>query len=40
MQDDQLLREHQQIWKSFTRFITVSTALVIITLGLMAIFLL
>jgi hypothetical protein len=40
MQDDQLLREHQDIWKGFTRFITVSTVLVIITLGLMALFLL
>ena len=40
MSDDQLLREHQQIWKGFTRFITVSTVAVVITLALMAIFLL
>jgi len=40
MADDQLLREHQQIWKSFVRFITISTALVVITLLLMAFFLL
>ena len=40
MSDDQLLREHQQIWKSFVRFITISTGLVVLTLALMAIFLL
>jgi len=40
MADDQLLREHQQIWMGFKRFITVSSVLVIITLGLMALFLL
>lgn len=40
MADDQLLREHQQIWKSFVRFISISTLLVIVTLGLMALFLL
>ena len=40
MSDDQLLREHQQIWKGFVRFITWSTAFVVITLLLMALFLL
>jgi len=40
MSDDQLLREHQQIWKGFVRFITISTGLVIFTLAMMAIFLL
>ncbi|HEY9538575.1 MAG TPA: aa3-type cytochrome c oxidase subunit IV [Kiloniellaceae bacterium] len=40
MADDRLLREHQQNWKGFVRFITISTALVIATLGLMALFLL
>ena len=40
MSDDQLLREHQANWKGFVRFITISTVLVVITLGLMAIFLL
>ncbi len=40
MADDQLLREHQDIWKGFVRFITISTALVVITLLLMAFFLL
>jgi hypothetical protein len=40
MADDQLLREHQDIWKGFVRFITVSTVLVVITLLLMAFFLL
>ncbi|MEQ8354138.1 MAG: aa3-type cytochrome c oxidase subunit IV [Kiloniellaceae bacterium] len=40
MSDDQLLREHQRNWKGFVRFITWSTGLVIITLLLMAFFLL
>ncbi|MEO3429663.1 aa3-type cytochrome c oxidase subunit IV [Pelagibius sp. CAU 1746] len=40
MSDDQLLREHQQNWKGFVRFITISTGLVILTLALMALFLL
>ncbi len=40
MADDQLLQEHQQIWKGFVRFITISTVLVVITLLLMAFFLL
>lgn len=40
MADDQLLREHQDIWKGFVRFISVSTVLVVITLLLMAFFLL
>jgi hypothetical protein len=40
MSDDQLLREHQQIWKGFVRFITLSTAAVVIVLLLMALFLL
>mgnify|MGYP000002911487 FL=1 len=40
MSDDQLLREHQQIWKGFVRFITISTVLVVISLALMAVFLL
>lgn len=40
MSDDQLLREHQRNWKGFVRFITWSTALVVIALILMAIFLL
>ncbi len=40
MSDDQLLREHQQIWKGFVRFITISTGLVVLSLILMAIFLL
>jgi Ni,Fe-hydrogenase I cytochrome b subunit len=40
MADDQLLREHQGIWKGFVRFITISTGLVVITLLLMAFFLL
>ena len=40
MANDQLLQEHQQIWKGFVRFITISTVLVIITLLLMAFFLL
>lgn len=40
MADDQLLREHQQIWKGFVRFITISTGLVVATLLLMALFLL
>lgn len=40
MADDQLLREHQNNWKGFVRFISISTVLVIIVLGLMAIFLL
>jgi Ni,Fe-hydrogenase I cytochrome b subunit len=40
MSEDQLLREHQQIWKGFVRFITWSTAFVVVTLLLMALFLL
>lgn len=40
MAEDQLLREHQQIWKGFVRFITISTGLVVLTLLLMAFFLL
>lgn len=40
MSDDQLLREHQQIWKGFVRFISISTVLVVISLALMALFLL
>ncbi|HEY9548019.1 MAG TPA: aa3-type cytochrome c oxidase subunit IV [Kiloniellaceae bacterium] len=40
MTDDNLLREHQQIWKGFVRFITISSGLVILTLLLMALFLL
>jgi len=40
MSNDQLLHEHQQIWKGFVRFITISTALVVIALALMAFFLL
>lgn len=40
MAEDQLLREHEQIWKGFVRFITISTVLVIVTLLLMAFFLL
>lgn len=40
MTDDQLLREHQQVWKGFVRFITISTGLVAVTLLLMALFLL
>jgi hypothetical protein len=40
MADDQLLREHQQIWKGFVRFISISTVLVVATLLLMALFLL
>jgi hypothetical protein len=40
MADDHLTREHQQIWKGFVRFITISTVSIIITLLLMAIFLL
>lgn len=40
MSDNQLLREHQSIWKGFVRFITWSTAFVVIVLVLMAIFLL
>ena len=40
MAEDHLLREHQQIWKGFVRFITISTGLVIVTLLLMALFLL
>ncbi|MPZ11443.1 MAG: aa3-type cytochrome c oxidase subunit IV [Kiloniellaceae bacterium] len=35
-----MLNEHQQIWKGFVRFITISTVLVIVTLALMALFLL
>lgn len=40
MSDNQLLREHQSNWKGFVRFITWSTAFVVIILVLMAIFLL
>jgi len=40
MTDDRLLSEHQQIWKGFVRFITWSTAFVIVVLLLMAFFLL
>lgn len=40
MADDQMLREHQRIWKGFVRFITISTVLVVIALALMALFLL
>ncbi|WP_422366314.1 aa3-type cytochrome c oxidase subunit IV [Pelagibius sp.] len=40
MSDNQLLREHQSNWKGFVRFITWSTAFVVIVLVLMAIFLL
>lgn len=40
MADDRLLREHQDIWKGFVRFITISTGLVVVTLLLMAWFLL
>ena len=40
MNFDAITREHAQQWKSFTRLMTVSTALVIATLGLLALFLL
>jgi len=36
MSEDQLLREHQHIWKGFTRFIAWSTVFVVVTLLLMA----
>lgn len=39
MSDDQLLREHQQIWKGFVRFISWSTAFVVAVLLLMMLFL-
>jgi len=40
MSDDQLLREHQANWKGFVRFITLSTAFVVLVLCAMAFFLL
>ena len=40
MTDDQLLRDHQQFWHGFVRFLTISTGLVVVTLLLMAYFLL
>lgn len=40
MTDDNLLREHQQNWKGFVRFITIASGLVVVTLLLMALFLL
>ena len=40
MSDDQLLHEHQSNWKGFVRFITLSTAFVVLILAGMAIFLL
>lgn len=40
MSDEQLLPEHQQTWKGFVRLITWCTALVVVTLALMALFLL
>jgi len=40
MANDQLLEEHRQTWKGFVRLVFFSTAAVVITLALMAIFLL
>lgn len=40
MTDEELLREHEQNWKGFVRFITLSTAAIIAVLLLMALFLL
>lgn len=39
MSDDQLLQEHQQIWKGFVRFIAWSTVAVVVVLLLMMLFL-
>jgi hypothetical protein len=38
--DNQLLNEHKQTWKSFVRLLTVSTIAVVVVLALMALFLL
>ncbi len=40
MSDDPLLREHQSNWKGFVRLMTYSTALVVLILVGMALFLL
>ncbi|MGF1612259.1 MAG: aa3-type cytochrome c oxidase subunit IV [Kiloniellales bacterium] len=40
MAEDQLLEEHRRTWQSFVKLVTVSTALVVVTLLLMALFLL
>ncbi len=40
MSNDQMLHEHQKSWHGFVKLITYSTAAVIVTLVLMAIFLL
>ena len=40
MTDDQLLPQHERTWKGFVRFMTMSAALVVATLVLMALFLL
>jgi hypothetical protein len=40
MSDDHMLHEHQKSWQGFVKLITFSTAAVILTLALMAIFLL
>ena len=40
MADDQMLYEHRKTWNSFVRLIIWSTAAIVITLILMAIFLL
>lgn len=40
MANDQLLEEHRRTWKGFVRLITYSAAATVITLALMAIFLL
>jgi hypothetical protein len=39
MSDDQMLHEHQKTWHGFVKLIQYSTAAVVITLVLMAIFL-
>jgi Ni,Fe-hydrogenase I cytochrome b subunit len=40
MANDQLLEEHRQTWKGFVRLVVFSAGAVVITLALMAIFLL
>ena len=40
MSDDHMLHEHQKSWQGFVKLISYSTAAVVITLVLMAIFLL
>jgi hypothetical protein len=39
-EDNQLLNKHKQTWKGFVRLITVSSAIIVIALILMAAFLL